>query len=150
MTNNKSNWTQISVDETIQWQCDKAPVLRKSIILSFFTGELLTAMPNVSYFFEPLWFLSRSNKSQEPSVTEVSRVLKIPFLAREFNSSSSSNFEINYTNSRQKKKTCYSNFNQSQINFIKCNKAKTLSKTIDAPLISSLVTHRKLDLWPNC
>ena len=82
MTNNKGNWTQISVDETIQWQCDKAPVLRKSIILSFFTGELLTAMPNVSYFFEPLWFLSRSNKSQEPSVTEVSRVLKIPFFSK--------------------------------------------------------------------
>jgi len=47
---------------------------------SSYTGELLTAMPNVSYFFEPLWFLSRSNKSQEPSVTE-----KIGFVAKLLN-----------------------------------------------------------------
>ena len=97
------------------------------IILSFFTGELLTAMPNVSYFFEPLWFLSRSNKSQEPSVTEVSRVLKIPFfLAREFNSWSSSNFEIDCTNSKQQKRPFTKIPNQFHQRFCFCNKAKTM------------------------
>ena len=38
---------------------------------SSFIGELLTAMPNVSYFFEPLWFLSRPNKSHEAPLRKV-------------------------------------------------------------------------------
>ena len=38
---------------------------------SSFTGELLTAMPNVSYFFEPLWFMSRPNKSHEAPLRKV-------------------------------------------------------------------------------
>ena len=39
-----------------------------------FLGELLTAMPNVSYFFEPLWFLARKNKSEEASISEVNQL----------------------------------------------------------------------------
>ncbi len=33
---------------------------RHSISGSSFTGELLSAMPNVSYFFEPLWFFGNT------------------------------------------------------------------------------------------
>jgi hypothetical protein len=39
---------------------------------SSFTGEILTAMPMVSYFFEPLWFFSRPNKSEEANMSKVS------------------------------------------------------------------------------
>ena len=38
---------------------------------SSYTAALITAFPNVSYFFEPLWFFSRQNKSQEATMDKV-------------------------------------------------------------------------------
>lgn len=43
---------------------------------SSFTGELITAMPNVSYFFEPLWFFGNSPTR---TVKEVCKVYLILF-----------------------------------------------------------------------
>ena len=32
---------------------------------SSYVGEILTSMPNVSYFFEPLWLTSQNNKFKD-------------------------------------------------------------------------------------
>ena len=39
---------------------------------SSYVGEMLTAMPSVSYFFEPLWLLAKPNKSLEEPIQKVS------------------------------------------------------------------------------
>ena len=38
---------------------------------SSYVGEILTAMPGVSYFFEPLWLLAKPNKSLEEPIQKV-------------------------------------------------------------------------------
>ena len=44
---------------------------------SSYVGGILTAMPSVSYFFEPLWLLAKPNKSLEEPIQKVSFALVI-------------------------------------------------------------------------